>query len=50
MALAKITTIEAANVFLRDVSVEAHNARFAVNAEQEGSAFVAIPGASISSG
>ena len=44
LALAGITTIEAANAFIRDVYVPAHNARFAVKAEQEGSAFVAIPG------
>jgi transposase len=44
LALAGITTIEAANAFIRDVYVPAHNARFAVNAEQEGVAFVAIPG------
>jgi hypothetical protein len=44
MALAGIATIEAANAFIRDVYVPAHNARFAVNAEQEGIAFVAIPG------
>jgi transposase len=44
LALAGITTIEAADVFIRDVYIPAHNARFAVAAEQEGSAFVAIPG------
>lgn len=44
LALAKIVTIEAANAFLRDVYIPAHNARFAVKAEQEGSAFIAIPG------
>jgi transposase len=44
LALAGIATIEAANAFIRDVYVPAHNARFAVNAEQEGVAFVAIPG------
>lgn len=44
LALAKITTMEAANIFLRDVYIPAHNMRFAVKAEQEGSAFVAIPG------
>src|SRR5665213_338991 len=44
LALAGITTVEAANRFLRDVYIPAHNARFAVKAEQEGSAFVAIPG------
>ena len=44
LALAAVTTVEAANRFIRDVYVPAHNARFAVTAEQEGSAFVAIPG------
>ncbi len=44
LALAGIATIEAADVFIRDVYIPAHNARFAVKAEQEGSAFVAIPG------
>ncbi|MGB6326544.1 MAG: ISNCY family transposase [Methylocella sp.] len=44
LALAKITTTEAANVFLRDVYIPARNARFAVAAEQESDAFVAIPG------
>ena len=42
--MTEIATVEAANVFLRDVYIPAHNARFAVAAEQEGSAFVAIPG------
>ncbi|HEX3883251.1 MAG TPA: ISNCY family transposase, partial [Stellaceae bacterium] len=44
LALAGIATVEAANRFIRDVYVPAHNARFMVKAEQEGSAFVAIPG------
>jgi hypothetical protein len=44
LVLAGIATIEAANAFIRDVYVPAHNARFAVNAEQKGVAFVAIPG------
>jgi transposase len=44
LALAGITTVAAANAFIRDVYLPAHNARFAVRAEQEGSAFVAIPG------
>ena len=44
LVLAAVTTVEAANRFIRDVYVPAHNARFAVTAEQEGSAFVAIPG------
>ena len=42
LALAGITTVEAANVFLRDVHIPAHNARFAIAPEQEGSAFVAV--------
>jgi transposase len=44
LALASIGTVEAANRFIRDVYLPAHNARFAVQAEQPGSAFVAIPG------
>ena len=44
LALAAITTVEAANAFMRDVYIPAHNARFVVKAEQDGSAFVAIPG------
>jgi transposase len=44
LALAGIVTIEAADAFIRDVYIAAHNARFAVKAEQEGSAFVAISG------
>ena len=41
LALAGITTVEAANVWLRDTYISAHNTRFATKAEQEGSAFVA---------
>lgn len=44
LALAGIASVEAANTFLREVYVPAHNARFAVAAEQEGSAFVTIAG------
>ena len=44
LALAEIATVAAANEFIRDVYIPAHNARFAVKAEQEGSAFVAITG------
>jgi transposase len=44
LRLAGIATLEAANVYLRDVYVAAHNARFAVPAAAPGSAFVAIPG------
>jgi transposase len=43
LALAAITTVEAADCYIRDVYIPAHNARFSVKAEQEGSAFVAIP-------
>jgi transposase len=44
LALAGIRTTEAADAYIRDVYIPAHNARFAVKAEQDGSAFVAIPG------
>jgi hypothetical protein len=44
LALAGIAEVEAANAFIRTVYIPAHNTRFAVTAEQEGSAFVAIPG------
>lgn len=44
LALNAVTTLDAANAFLRGVYIPGHNARFAVAAEQEGSAFVAIPG------
>jgi transposase len=44
LTLAGITDVEAANRFIRTAYIPAHNARFAVKAEQEGSAFVAIPG------
>ena len=44
LALAGIDDIEGANAFIRDVYIPAHNARFAIAAEQQGSAFVAIPG------
>jgi transposase len=44
LTLAGIATIEAANVFIRDVYIPSHNARFAVPPEQAGSGFVAIPG------
>jgi transposase len=43
LMLAGISTLEAANRWLRDVYIAEHNARFAVPAEQEGSAFVADP-------
>src|SRR5271170_2827550 len=44
LRLAGVTTVEAANVFIRDVYLPAHNARFAVLPACEGSAFTAIPG------
>ena len=40
LALAGITTVEAANRWLREVYIGEHNKRFAIAAEQEGSAFV----------
>jgi transposase len=43
LALAGITTIEAANRFLREVYLAAHNARFAVPAEEPAAAFVVVP-------
>ena len=47
LALAGIGTVEAANRFIGETYVPAHNARFMVKAEQEGSAFVAIPGVAL---
>jgi transposase len=44
LALAGIATVDAANVFIREVYLPLHNARFAVKPEQQGSAFVAIGG------
>ena len=44
LKLAGVTDIEAANAFLRDVYLPAHNARFAVDPAGEGSAFTPIPG------
>jgi transposase len=41
LALAGVTTVEAANRWLREIYIAEHNARFAIVAEQEGSAFVA---------
>jgi transposase len=40
LALAGITTVEAANRWLRETYIAEHNKRFAIAAEQEGSAFV----------
>jgi hypothetical protein len=42
--LAGIATAAAADLFLRDIYIPAHNALFSVKPSQEGSAFVAIPG------
>lgn len=44
LALAGITDIAAADAFLREVFIPDYNTRFARKAEQEGTAFVAIPG------
>jgi hypothetical protein len=44
LKLAGITSIAAADTFLRDVYLPAHNARFAVEAAAPGSGFTAIPG------
>jgi hypothetical protein len=44
LALAGITTMAEANTWRRDTYIPAHNARFAIKAEQERSAFVAVPG------
>ena len=48
LALAGITTVDVANRFIRTTYIPDHNARFAVEAEQDGSAFVAIPGVDLS--
>jgi transposase len=47
LTLAGIPSIEAANAFLRDVYLPAHNARFAVKAAEAGSAFTPIPGVNL---
>lgn len=44
LALAGTSMVEAANNFIRDVYILAHNTRFSVKPEQDGSAFVAISG------
>jgi transposase len=44
LKLAGIAGIEAANAFIREVYLPAHNARFAVDPAGEGSAFTPIPG------
>ena len=43
LALAGITTVEAANRWIAETYIPQHNAAFATEAEQEGSAFVADP-------
>jgi transposase len=45
LALAGITTVDAANRFLREVYLPEHNARFAVAADEPVSAFVEVPAA-----
>jgi hypothetical protein len=44
LKLAGVTDIEAANAFIREVYLPAHNARFAVDPVGQGSAFTPIPG------
>jgi transposase len=44
LRLAGLTDVEAANAFIRDRYLPEHNARFAVEAAGEGSAFTPIPG------
>ncbi len=41
LRLAGITTVEAANAWLKSHDIAVHNAAFAIKAEQEGTAFVA---------
>jgi len=43
LALAGITTVEAANRFLREVYLPEHNGRFAVPADEPAAAFVKVP-------
>jgi transposase len=47
LALAGVTTPEAANEFIRDVYLPMHNQRFAVLAAGQGSAFTPIPGVNL---
>jgi transposase len=47
LALVGIATVADADAFIRDVFIPDYNARFAVKAEQEGSAFVAVPGVAL---
>jgi hypothetical protein len=44
LAPAGITAVEAANTFIRDVYIPAHKTRFAMKAQQAGSAFMTIAG------
>jgi transposase len=44
LVLAGITAVEAANAWLRETYLPAHNARFTVKAAQDGSAFVPLSG------
>ncbi len=44
LRLAGITSIEAANAFIREVYLPAYNERFAAPAAEPGSAFTSIPG------
>ena len=44
LALAQVTTVEAANAFIHEVYLPMHNARFAVRPAGEGSGFTPIPG------
>ena len=48
LALAGIKDMDAANLFLANVYLPAHNQRFTVGQAQEGSGFVAIPGIDLS--
>ena len=47
LTLAGITTVAAANAYLRQTYVAEHNARFAVAAEQAGTAFTPVPAADL---
>ena len=47
LKLAGITTMEAANAFIRDIYLPEHNARFAVDPAGEGSAFTPISGVAL---
>jgi transposase len=44
LALAGITTITEADAYIRDVYLPDHNKRFSIKPEQDGSAFVPVPG------